>query len=81
VQSATIPKRAGTLDALVPQGARRYNSFRNANCLGTSMTALSRLALTGLFCLSLAACATQPVDTAPPPAKRLDAKTTLEGRR
>ena len=45
------------------------------------MTALSRLSLAGLFCLSLAACATQPVDTTPPPAKRLDAQTTLEGRR
>ena len=45
------------------------------------MTALSRLSLAGLFCLSLAACATQPVDTTPPPAKRLDAKTTLECRR
>lgn len=45
------------------------------------MTAFSRLALASLFCLSLAACATQPVDTTPPPAKRLDAKTSLEGRR
>ncbi|CAN7240527.1 MULTISPECIES: hypothetical protein [Bosea] len=45
------------------------------------MTTFARLALAGLFCLSLAACATQPVDTTPPPSKRLDAKTTLEGRR
>jgi len=30
----TIPMRESTLDALVPQGARRYNSFRNANRLG-----------------------------------------------
>jgi len=46
------------------------------------MIKLTRLALAGLFCASLAACATQPVDTTPPPAKRLDAKTSLEtGRR
>lgn len=45
------------------------------------MIKATRLALAGLFCLSLAACATQAVDTTPPPAKRLDAKTTLEGRR
>ncbi len=46
------------------------------------MTKLTRLALAGLFCLSLAACATQQQDLTPPPAKPLDAKTKLEsGRR
>lgn len=45
------------------------------------MIKLTRLTLAGLFCLSLAACATQQADPTPPPAKRLDAKTTLEGRR
>lgn len=46
------------------------------------MIKLSRLALAGLFCLSLAACATRQQDLTPPPAKPLDAKTKLEsGRR
>jgi starvation-inducible outer membrane lipoprotein len=39
----------------------------------------SRIALAGLLAFALAACATTPPpDLTPPPAKRLDAKTTLE---
>jgi hypothetical protein len=42
------------------------------------MTRLVRLSLAGIVCLALGACATQQQDLTPPPAKRLDAKSTLE---
>lgn len=42
------------------------------------MLRASRLVLAGLFALGLAACATPQQDLTPPPAKRLDAKSTLE---
>jgi hypothetical protein len=42
------------------------------------MTKFARLAFAGLFCLSLAACATPQQDLTPPPAKPVDAKTKLE---
>lgn len=42
------------------------------------MTKLARLSIAGLVLLALGACATQQPDLTPPPAKRLDAKTTLE---
>jgi hypothetical protein len=47
------------------------------------MQRAGQIILASLLALSLAACATQPAsDLTPPPAKRLDAKTTLEsGRR
>lgn len=47
------------------------------------MARISRISLAGLLALALAACATTPPpDLTPPPAKRLDAKSTLEsGRR
>ena len=45
------------------------------------MLRATRLTLAGLLALALGACATQQPDLTPPPAKRLDAKTTLEGRR
>lgn len=45
------------------------------------MLRATRLTLAGLLVLALGACATQQPDLTPPPAKRLDAKTTLEGRR
>lgn len=46
------------------------------------MLSASRIVLAGLVVLALGACATQPqADLTPPPAKRLDAKTTLENRR
>lgn len=46
------------------------------------MIAFTRVTLAGLVVLALGACATQPApDLTPPPAKRLDAKTTLENRR
>ena len=54
------------------------------NDLGASMEIqtmlrFSRVALAGALALALAACATTPPpDLTPPPAKRLDAKTTLE---
>jgi starvation-inducible outer membrane lipoprotein len=47
-----------------------------------TMKNAARLAVLGLFAFTLAACATQPqADLTPPPAKRLDAKTTLENHR
>ena len=43
------------------------------------MQRAGHLALASLLVLALAACATQPApDLTPPPAKRLDAKSTLE---
>ncbi len=46
------------------------------------MLRISRISLAGLLALALAACATTPPpDLTPPPGKRLDAKSTLEGRR
>lgn len=46
------------------------------------MLDFARLTLAGLLALSLAGCAATPQpDLTPPPAKRLDAKTTLENRR
>ncbi|MET3892090.1 hypothetical protein ABIE41_003166 [Bosea sp. OAE506] len=47
------------------------------------MQRAGQIILASFLALSLAACATQPAsDLTPPPAKRLDAKTTLEsGRR
>ena len=43
------------------------------------MQRAGHLALASLLTLALAACATTPPpDLTPPPAKRLDAKTTLE---
>ncbi|WP_168166065.1 hypothetical protein [Bosea sp. PAMC 26642] len=43
------------------------------------MQRAGHLALASFLALALAACATQPAtDLTPPPAKRLDAKTTLE---
>ncbi|MEN5080973.1 hypothetical protein ABE438_00675 [Bosea sp. TWI1241] len=45
------------------------------------MATLTRLALAGFLLTALAACATQQQDLTPPPAKALDAKTTLENRR
>ncbi len=43
------------------------------------MQRASRIALVSLIALALGACATQPApDLTPPPAKRLDAKSTLE---
>ncbi len=43
------------------------------------MQRAGHLVLASLLALALAACATQPApDLSPPPAKRLDAKTTLE---
>lgn len=46
------------------------------------MLSAARLVLAGLVMLALGACANQPqTDLTPPPAKRLDAKTTLENRR
>lgn len=45
------------------------------------MQRITRLSLAGLLVLALGACATQQPDLTPPPAKRLDAKTTLENRR
>ena len=47
------------------------------------MTRLFRPAAALLIALSLAACAaqSQTADLTPPPAKRLDAKTTLENHR
>jgi hypothetical protein len=47
-----------------------------------NMQRASRLAIASLLAMALAACATTPPpDLTPPPAKRPDAKTTLEGRR
>jgi hypothetical protein len=41
----------------------------------------ARITLAGLLALALAGCAATPQpDLTPPPAKRLDAKTTLENR-
>lgn len=46
------------------------------------MLSASRIVLAGLVVLALGACATQPqADLTPPPAKPVDAKTTLENRR
>lgn len=43
------------------------------------MVRAGHLVLAPLIALALAACAAQPApDLTPPPAKRLDAKTTLE---
>lgn len=45
------------------------------------MQRLSRISLAGFLALALAACATTPPpDLTPPPAKRPDAKTTLENK-
>lgn len=45
------------------------------------MKSACRLAIAGLIASFLAACATPQPDYTPPPAKRADAKTTLENRR
>lgn len=45
------------------------------------MKSASRFVLAGLIASFLAACATPQPDYTPPPAKRADAKTTLENRR
>ncbi|AOG07526.1 MULTISPECIES: hypothetical protein [unclassified Bosea (in: a-proteobacteria)] len=46
------------------------------------MLRAGQIILASVLALSLAACATQPAPDLTPPAKRLDAKTTLEsGRR
>lgn len=42
------------------------------------MLRVSQIIVASALALSLAACATQQPDLTPPPAKRLDAKTTLE---
>lgn len=49
----------------------------------STMLRAGQILIASLLALSLAACATQPApDLTPPPAKRLDAKSTLEsGRR
>jgi len=44
----------------------------------SNMLRATRLTLAGLLVLALGACATQQPDLTAPPAKRLDAKTTLE---
>lgn len=43
------------------------------------MLRASQIVVASLLAISLAACATQAPDLTPPPAKRLDAKSTLEG--
>jgi predicted small lipoprotein YifL len=43
------------------------------------MLRAQQIVLASLLALSLAACATQAPDLTPPPAKPLDAKSTLEG--
>lgn len=42
------------------------------------MQRMVQIALAGLLALALAACASAPPPDLTPPAKRLDAKTTLE---
>lgn len=46
-----------------------------------TMKRASQLVLAGLIASFLGACATPQPDYTPPPAKRADAKTTLENRR
>jgi hypothetical protein len=74
------PHAHACLDALVSQAERRGKHLIVIE-EEPVMAHISRISLAGLLALALAACATTPPpDLTPPPAKRLDAKTTLENR-